>query len=92
MRGAAAEAGGVELGRHHLHLLACPAQPSLLSSLGLVARKQAIWGHVTAAAAGVGGVVPDSARGGLLEEVSNLVESPTVVLGGFDPAFLALPR
>ncbi|PSC72381.1 Glycine-tRNA ligase chloroplastic mitochondrial [Micractinium conductrix] len=61
-------------------------------SLGLVARKQAIWGHVTAAAAGVGGVVPDSARGGLLEEVSNLVESPTVVLGGFDPAFLALPR
>ena len=38
------------------------------------------------------GVVPDGNRGDLLEEVSNLVESPTVVLGSFDPAFLALPR
>jgi glycyl-tRNA synthetase beta subunit len=38
------------------------------------------------------GVVPDSASGDLLDEVANLVESPTVVLGGFDPAFLALPR
>jgi hypothetical protein len=38
------------------------------------------------------GVIPDSTRHDLLQEVSNLVESPTVVLGGFDPAFLALPR
>jgi hypothetical protein len=37
-------------------------------------------------------VVPDSARGELLSEVANLVESPTVVLGGFDQAFLSLPR
>lgn len=61
-------------------------------SLGLEGRKQQIWQAVTAAAAGVGGVVPDGTRGDLLDEVSNLVESPTVVLGGFDPAFLALPR
>ena len=38
------------------------------------------------------GVIPDSTRHDLLQEVSNLVESPTVVLGSFDPAFLALPR
>ncbi|PRW56476.1 Glycine-tRNA ligase chloroplastic mitochondrial [Chlorella sorokiniana] len=61
-------------------------------SLGLEPRKQQIWKDVTAAAEGAGGVVPDSTRGDLLEEVANLVESPTVVLGTFDPAFLALPR
>ena len=66
----------------------CPA----CCSLGLEARKAAIWADVLAAAAGMGGVVPDSTQGDLLEEVSNLVESPTVVLGTFDPAFLALPR
>ena len=38
------------------------------------------------------GVVPDGTRGELLSEVTNLVESPTVVLGGFDPGFLTLPR
>lgn len=38
------------------------------------------------------GVVPDGTRGDLLEEVTNLVESPTVVLGTFDPTFLSLPR
>ena len=38
------------------------------------------------------GVVPDSASGDLLAEVTNLVEAPTVVLGSFEPAFLALPR
>lgn len=39
-----------------------------------------------------GGSVPDSCRGDLLEEVANLVESPTVVRGAFDPAFLDLPE
>ena len=38
-----------------------------------------------------GGVVPDSARTDLLEEVTNLVESPTVVAGTFDERFLELP-
>ncbi|EFN58140.1 hypothetical protein CHLNCDRAFT_141905 [Chlorella variabilis] len=61
-------------------------------SLGLEARKESIWQAVTAAAEGVGGVVPDGTRGDLLEEVANLVESPTVLLGAFDAAFLVLPR
>ncbi|GAB4813228.1 hypothetical protein N2152v2_000274 [Parachlorella kessleri] len=61
-------------------------------TLGLEERKAAIWAGVTEAAHSVGGVIPDSTRGDLLEEVTNLVESPTVVLGTFTPAFLSLPR
>jgi glycyl-tRNA synthetase beta subunit len=37
------------------------------------------------------GSVPESAKGDLLEEVTNLVESPTVIKGSFDEAFLELP-
>ncbi len=55
-------------------------------------RKAAIWRDVEAAAHGAGGVVPDGCRGDLLDEVSNLVESPTVVLGSFGEEFLRLPR
>lgn len=40
----------------------------------------------------VGGSVPASTRGDLLEEVTNLVESPTTVMGSFAADFLALPR
>jgi glycyl-tRNA synthetase len=63
-------------------------------ALGGAARRAAIWEGVRAAAAAAGGEVPESAAapGGLLEEVSGLVESPTVVLGAFDAAFLELPR
>ncbi|KAK3270915.1 hypothetical protein CYMTET_20708 [Cymbomonas tetramitiformis] len=39
-----------------------------------------------------GGEIPEASREGLLEEVANLVESPTPVLGSFDPDFLSLPR
>jgi glycyl-tRNA synthetase len=66
-------------------------------TLGVDARRDAIWRAATAAAseATAGqGAIPDSAREGgdsVLDEVSNLVESPTVVVGGFDPAFLELP-
>lgn len=67
-------------------------------TLGVGARRDAIWRAATAAAAeatGGRGAIPESARaeGGdsVLDEVSNLVESPTVVVGGFDPAFLELP-
>lgn len=53
------------------------AYASLLSgagiSLGLQARRDAIWAGVTAAAASAGGHVPESARGDLLDEVTNLV-------------------
>ena len=36
--------------------------------------------------------MPESSRANLLPEVTNLVESPTAVLGAFDAAFLRLPR
>ena len=55
-------------------------------------RKDSIWDGVNAAAAGVGGVVPEACRGDLLSEVSNLVESPTVVIGKYEAKFLALPK
>ncbi|KAG7672971.1 putative Glycine--tRNA ligase, chloroplastic/mitochondrial 2 [Nannochloris sp. 'desiccata'] len=61
-------------------------------TLGVNQRREDVWTGVQAAAHGVGGVVPDGCKGDLLNEVSNLVESPTVVLGTFDSDFLKLPR
>lgn len=55
-------------------------------------RERRIWSGACEAAAGVGGTVPESARGSLLEEVTHLVEAPTVLRGDFDPKFLQLPR
>lgn len=55
-------------------------------------RKDLIWAGVIEAASKVGGMVPDSSRGGLLSEVSNLVESPTIVVGEFGSQFLQLPK
>ncbi|PNW77355.1 hypothetical protein CHLRE_10g433000v5 [Chlamydomonas reinhardtii] len=68
-----------------------PALAAAGISLPGAGRAEAIWRDVTAAAARVGGVVPDSTRGDLLEEVTNLVEAPSVVMGSFSPDFLALP-
>ena len=68
----------------------------VLSSEGIMLdqeqRKASIWAAAGAAAAEIGGVIPDSCKADLLEEVANLVESPTMVRGEFDPAFLALPQ
>lgn len=61
-------------------------------TLDLDARRESIWAATTAAAAEVGGSIPESCRGDLLDEVANLVEAPTVVRGAFDPAFLKLPE
>ena len=55
-----------------------------------VARGEEILRQARAAAAKVGGDVADDA--GLLEEVSNLVEVPTAVLGSFEERYLALPQ
>jgi glycyl-tRNA synthetase len=53
-------------------------------------RKASIVKQVRQAAALVGGeAILDDA---LLAEVTNLVEMPTAVMGGFDPEFLQLPR
>ncbi len=53
-------------------------------------RKAAIVEQVRAAAASVHGEA--LLEEDLLNEVANLVEKPTAVLGGFDPQFLQLPR
>jgi glycyl-tRNA synthetase len=53
-------------------------------------RKSLIVEEVKAAAKKAGGEA--IIEPGLLSEVTNLVEKPTAVLGGFNPDFLALPR
>jgi len=57
----------------------------------VASRRDAIWASALEAARSVGGTVPERHRGGLLEEVSNLVEAPTIVMGAFDGDFLSLP-
>lgn len=61
-------------------------------TLDLERRREDIWAAAVSAAAEAGGVVPESCRGDLLDEVANLVESPAPVRGAFDPAFLELPK
>ncbi|GAB4463646.1 MAG: glycine--tRNA ligase [Anaerolineales bacterium] len=53
-------------------------------------RKASIVEQVKQAAALVGGEAIIEAN--LLDEVANLVEMPTAVMGGFDPQFLQLPK
>lgn len=55
-------------------------------------RQQLIWEAVEATAGLLGAALPRPAAQDLLDEVTNLVEAPTVVLGDFDPAFLSLPK
>ena len=55
-------------------------------------RKDFIWENVVLEATRVQGMVPDSCQVSLLEEVANLVESPTVIIGKFDAQFLDLPE
>ncbi len=54
------------------------------------ARRAAIQAQITALAESIGGQVLEDA--GLLDEVTHLVESPTALLGSFDPKYLKLPR
>ncbi|EIE22621.1 hypothetical protein COCSUDRAFT_53607 [Coccomyxa subellipsoidea C-169] len=60
--------------------------------LAVSQRSDLIWRDATAAAAEAGGIIPESAREALLQEVTHLVEAPTVVRGDFSPDFLQLPR
>jgi glycyl-tRNA synthetase len=53
-------------------------------------RKERILKDIQFLAAKVGGEVPEDPA--LMEEVTHLVETPTALLGKFDPAFLDLPR
>ncbi|CAI5951429.1 unnamed protein product [Closterium sp. NIES-65] len=60
-------------------------------TLSIQERKDAIWAASNELAASVGGSIPEDARGDLLAEVANLVESPVPLLGSFDRSFLDLP-
>lgn len=62
-------------------------QGIILDSLGRRARIQEQIKHL---ADSVNGVIPDNPA--LLEEVTNLVESPTALLGQFEAKYLDLPR
>lgn len=53
-------------------------------------RRQMIREQADKLAAEVGGLIPDAPA--LLEEVTNLVECPTALLGFFDPEYLKLPQ
>jgi glycyl-tRNA synthetase len=54
------------------------------------ARRSAIVEEISAIAARIGGSIPGDPN--LLEEVANLVEQPTALLGSFDEKYLALPK
>lgn len=55
-------------------------------------RRETIWQGAQEAAKQGGGHIPESAKGDLLQEVTDLVEAPTVILGSFDQSFLELPE
>ena len=57
--------------------------------LSVDARRATIVTRARALAESVGGTIPDDA--GLLEEVTNLNEAPTPLLGAFEARYLALP-
>jgi glycyl-tRNA synthetase len=54
-------------------------------------RQEFIWQQAQQLAAEVQGRVPESARDSLLDEVTNLVEFPTPLLGSFEEQYLSLP-
>jgi glycyl-tRNA synthetase len=54
------------------------------------ARQHTILAQVAELAAGVGGETPQDRA--LLDEVTDLVEQPTALLGNFEPEFLRLPK
>ncbi|KXK13637.1 MAG: glycyl-tRNA synthetase [Chloroflexi bacterium OLB15] len=66
----------------------------LIQNQGIVldkdARRSVIQEQIAALAKSVGGRIPEDA--GLLAEVTNLVESPTALLGSFEAKYLKLPR
>eukprot|EP00793_Prasinoderma_coloniale_P004730 PRCOL_00000491-RA len=53
-------------------------------------RRATVKAAAQALAEGVGGAVPDDE--GLLDEVTNLIESPSPLLGSYEDEYLALPR
>ena len=68
----------------------------LLAEHGILAdvptRRSTIRDQAREQAAAVGGQVDFTAEAALVEEVTNLVEQPTVIRGDFDPDYLELPE
>jgi glycyl-tRNA synthetase len=89
MRNSATPVVAVTGAAHHATLLA-----GELIEISMDKRRDAIWRGAVALAESVNGVVPPSSGepGGLLDEVVNLVEAATPILGSFKPEFLALPK
>ncbi|HEU5475358.1 MAG TPA: glycine--tRNA ligase [Actinophytocola sp.] len=68
----------------------------LLDRHGIVAdqavRRAAIVAAATELASSAGGAFDPAAEPALLDEITNLVEAPVAILGGFDPRYLELPQ
>jgi glycyl-tRNA synthetase len=68
----------------------------LLSSHGIVAsmtaRQEAIVHAAGELAASVGGTIDVDAEAALIDEITNLVEEPNAILGGFSETYLELPQ
>jgi glycyl-tRNA synthetase len=82
------------LGSPVLELDRAAGYPALMAEQHIVLdvdeRRDQVRGQAQALAATVGGRIPDDPA--LLDEVTNLVERPTALLGQFDQEYLALPR
>jgi glycyl-tRNA synthetase len=55
-------------------------------------RRQAVLDQAAELAAGAGGEIPFAAEAGLLAEITNLVEQPNAILGGYEERYLELPH
>jgi len=86
LRGAAPASAEVPAAAEYLDTLA-----RLGVSADIDQRRAAIQQTASRLAWEAGGRVPEAATGDLLDEVTNLVERPTPILGRFDPRYLALP-
>jgi glycyl-tRNA synthetase len=83
-----AEEPVVEVGR-------ADGYPGLLAAHGVIidpaARREQIVAGALRLAAGAGGTIDADGESALLDEVTNLVEQPEPVLGGFEQRYLELP-
>ena len=84
---------GVPVGFHDLasadDLLGLLAEGRI--ALGFAERRRAVVDQAEKLAAGVGGVIDFEDNAALVDEITNLVEEPVGVLGGFDERYLKLP-
>jgi glycyl-tRNA synthetase len=81
-------------GSPELHVASADAYRDLVKSHGIILdmdeRRATIQAQIDPLAQSVNGAVP--ADPGLLDEVTNLVEQPTALLGNFEPEYLSVPR